>query len=53
MDKITHAEFAESQDILDVLSEVSVDYVQGLLLGRPKPIGETSALPDPRRLTGR
>ncbi len=38
MGKITVAEFVENNDIIDKLVELGVDYGQGYIIGRPKPI---------------
>lgn len=38
MGKITVAEFVENTDIIDKLVELGVDYGQGYIIGRPKPI---------------
>jgi Amt family ammonium transporter len=38
MAKQTIAEFVESEDILDRLKEVGVDFAQGYHLGRPRPL---------------
>ena len=35
---LTIAEFVSSQDILDVIKELGVDYAQGFHLGKPEPI---------------
>ncbi len=40
MGKKTIAEFVESDAILDKLKEMSVDYVQGYAIGRPRPLDE-------------
>jgi len=34
----TIAEFVETQEVLDLLREIGVDYAQGFLLGRPQPL---------------
>jgi EAL domain-containing protein (putative c-di-GMP-specific phosphodiesterase class I) len=34
------AEFVENQQILDILIEMGIDYVQGFYIGHPKPIHE-------------
>jgi Amt family ammonium transporter len=36
----TIAESVETEDALDVLKEIGVDYVQGYHIARPKPLGE-------------
>jgi diguanylate cyclase (GGDEF)-like protein/PAS domain S-box-containing protein len=40
MGKQTIAEFVESQEILDELNKIGVDYAQGYYLGKPKPLSE-------------
>lgn len=40
MGKQTVAEFVENTKIIDKLSELEVDYAQGYIIGRPKPIAE-------------
>ncbi len=40
MGKKTVAEFVEDEATLGVLRNIGVDYVQGYLLGRPRPIDE-------------
>ncbi|MFT5111964.1 MAG: diguanylate cyclase (GGDEF)-like protein/PAS domain S-box-containing protein [Parasphingorhabdus sp.] len=42
MNKTTIAEFVESEELLEKLREIGVDYVQGYKLGRPAPIHETT-----------
>jgi EAL domain-containing protein (putative c-di-GMP-specific phosphodiesterase class I) len=37
MGKNTVAEFVESDEILDALREIGVDYAQGYAIGRPSP----------------
>lgn len=37
----TIAEGVETQDVLDLLRELGVDYVQGYLIGRPEPVTES------------
>ncbi len=41
MNKKTIAEFVESDEILNKLSTIGVDYAQGYSIGRPTPIEET------------
>ena len=38
----TIAEFVESQDMLDTLREIGVDYVQGFGIGKPAPLAQLS-----------
>ena len=38
MGKKTIAEFVENKQILEILAELEVDFVQGYFLGKPKPI---------------
>lgn len=40
MKKQTVAEFVENPDIIDRLLELGVDYAQGYVIGKPKPLGE-------------
>ncbi len=40
MGKRTVAEFVENTDIIDRLMELGVDYAQGYVISRPKPLGE-------------
>ncbi|MBG0754710.1 EAL domain-containing protein [Vibrio cidicii] len=40
MKKQTVAEFVESPEIIDRLLELGVDYAQGYVIGKPKPLGE-------------
>jgi len=47
MGKQTIAEYVESQQILDVLQEIGVDFVQGYHLGRPEPLWGDAATTDP------
>lgn len=37
------AEFVESEEILDALRDMGVDYAQGFHIGRPRPLDELSA----------
>ena len=39
MGKLTIAEHVESEDVLETLAEIGVDYAQGYYLGRPEPLG--------------
>ena len=34
----TVAEYAEHDEIVDILAEIGVDYVQGFAVGRPRPL---------------
>ena len=43
MGKQIIAEFAESQEILDLLKEIGVDYAQGYAIGKPTPLLELDA----------
>ncbi|CAN5481866.1 hypothetical protein BH11PSE4_BH11PSE4_03510 [soil metagenome] len=48
MGKLTVAEFVESNEIVDALREIGVDYVQGYAIGRPEPFdicSETAGVP--------
>ena len=40
MGKTTVAEFVENQATFDKLKETGVDYAQGYLVGKPRPIDE-------------
>ena len=40
MGKKTIAEFAETEDIIDILKEINVDYMQGYALSMPTPLNE-------------
>jgi diguanylate cyclase (GGDEF)-like protein/PAS domain S-box-containing protein len=40
MGKKTVAEFVENRQVMDILSEIGVDYAQGYAIGRPKPLVE-------------
>ena len=40
MGKQTVAEFVEDQEIFEKLRETGVDYAQGYVVGRPRPIDE-------------
>ena len=44
MGLLTVAEFVESQEVLDCLRGIGVDYVQGYHLGRPQPLTELSGV---------
>jgi diguanylate cyclase (GGDEF)-like protein len=44
MGKRTIAEFVESEDILQALREIGVDYAQGYAVGKPKPFNSHSNL---------
>ena len=41
----TIAEFVESQDVLEKLISLGVDYVQGYQLGKPCPMWQSSPVP--------
>ncbi|MEJ2509619.1 MAG: EAL domain-containing protein [Gammaproteobacteria bacterium] len=41
----TIAEFVDNQGVLDVLTEIGVDYAQGYHLGRPLPLSEVVRVP--------
>jgi EAL domain-containing protein (putative c-di-GMP-specific phosphodiesterase class I) len=45
MGKSTIAEFVESEEILEALREIGVDYAQGYAIGRPSPFTEMYPLP--------
>ena len=40
MGKKTVAEFVENRQVMEILSEIGVDYAQGYAIGRPKTIVE-------------
>jgi diguanylate cyclase (GGDEF)-like protein/PAS domain S-box-containing protein len=45
----TVAEFVESREVLEILREIGVDYVQGYYLGRPGPTLEPQLVEGPRQ----
>ena len=56
MGKLTIAEFVESEEILQALREIGVDYAQGFAVGRPRPLAElleelAACLPEGMRVT--
>ncbi|MEE8060099.1 MAG: EAL domain-containing protein [Pseudomonadales bacterium] len=55
MGKETIAEYAESEEIIHLLDEIGVDYIQGFAVSKPIPLDDiykhiaiTGALPEPQ-----
>jgi diguanylate cyclase (GGDEF)-like protein/PAS domain S-box-containing protein len=52
MGKRTIAEFVETAEVLEALSELGVDFAQGYHLGKPQPFAHLLAAPEPQPAAG-